>query len=124
MKEVLISLETAKLITKNDFDVLCEYGYGQCNDGTDSDPFVLNDIVKTYPAPTQSLLQKWLREKYHIAVEVAQMGIENFFPMNWILEIGGLKGIRMHKKYKTYEEALEVGLYEALKYIIDAWNKE
>lgn len=64
-------------------------------------------------------IQKWLRDKYHIYCRVASNSLTCHFPMNSILDIDGDKmmGPRYDKNYITYEGALEVGLYEALKLI-------
>jgi len=75
-------------------------------------------------APTQSLLQKWLRETHniHIKIEISNIGryyfqIYQFEPKNksnvlfFISQNVGLS------KYDVYEEALEIGLQEALKLI-------
>ena len=69
--------------------------------------------------PTQSLLQKWLRKKHFIKVRVASNSRTSHFPMTELLELDGTKGCGPSylKNYKTYEKALEKGLYEALKLI-------
>jgi hypothetical protein len=75
-----------------------------------------------YSIPTQSILQKWLREKHNIHIEIylghdenkiwwnvelykIELGY-NFEPTN-LEDIGG----------DSYEEALEFGLQKALKLI-------
>ena len=72
-----------------------------------------------YEAPTQNMLKTWLRRKYHLNVRVASNSINTHFPMIELLEVGGtqLKGPAYNKNYKKYEDALEVGLFEALKLI-------
>ena len=73
--------------------------------------------LNTFSAPTQSILQKWLREKYNIHVEVRIWSqgygvvlFQNNFPI-----------VQVNNNYiywhKGYEEALEEGLFEALKLI-------
>lgn len=68
LRDELISFETAKLAKEKGFDVECEryfdetggmWTYNNWGDG-------LRDGA--YWRPTQSLLQKWLREKYNIEV--------------------------------------------------------
>lgn len=122
MKEQLISFETAKLAKEKGFGVgfTTQYCYSSDNDGLHIANF--DNAVKTKPdelflAPTQSLLQKWLREKYHLFVCVAHNSLESHFPMIQLLDIDGslLKGPPYLKNYKTHEEALEIGLQEALK---------
>jgi hypothetical protein len=106
MKEELITFETAKLAKEKGFD--------------------LNGHTNDEVSPTQSLLQKWLREVHKINVE-----------SNYLPNIPGYRclfvpmtdKISMEEKYKlfskyygrnthdSYEEALEEGLQEALKLI-------
>ena len=71
-------------------------------------------IQKNYFAPTQSLLQKWLREKYDISIKIDDFTTNSKVRFDYsISEIGSQdddpKGV-----FKTYEEALEEGLKEAL----------
>lgn len=84
-----------------------------------------------YLAPTQGLLQKWLREVYNIEVDVMRYtysggeyqgkcymwAIDKYDPNYnpetedpWILETRESQGY----DFKVYEEALEEGLYQAL----------
>ena len=66
MKEQLISFSTAKLAKEKGFD-----NYDVANYYREGINYALNNSgtstikeVGNYPAPTQSLLQKWLREKH------------------------------------------------------------
>jgi hypothetical protein len=144
MKEECIILETAKLAKEKGFDIGCNGSYTEFHKTHKSDnpSFAMkkgevefdgssyninnspmsdfsNKNYTTYSAPTQGLLQKWLREKYHLYVRVATNSITTHFPMIELAEVGGthLKGPVYDKNYETYEEALEVGLQEALKLI-------
>lgn len=68
-------------------------------------------------APTQSLLQKWLREKHSIHINIGTIAFNkgiNKMP-NYGYCISSTKN--HNKKITNYEEALEEGLYEALKFI-------
>lgn len=70
-------------------------------------------IQSNYLAPTQSLLQKWLRDIHFIDVEpkaIRFVGDEKASYYNNYIN-GSM--IEM-KKYNSYEEALEEGLYQAL----------
>ena len=73
-------------------------------------------------APTQSLLQKWLREVHniHILMNVGMNnGIKQTFYCNTIVFGTNLyesKFRSITSKY-TYEEALEAGIFEGLKLI-------
>lgn len=70
--------------------------------------------------PTQSLLQRWLREKHdiHIIVKVFwDSKTNNRTYAADIYKIGDKPIMRKRKVESTYEEALEQGLIEALKLI-------
>jgi spore maturation protein CgeB len=64
-----------------------------------------------YSIPTQSLLQKWLREVYGIDIWVERWSKNE----NYIFQCPKLNLQRIFGYYNTYEEALEAGLQEALK---------
>ena len=127
MKEELISFETAKLAKEKGYtqEWLDHYEYYK-EDGS------LHNWKYDYPAPTQSLLQKWLREVHEIHIH-----IEVWRNMDHCDEYKGFitkpayikplydktnKGLdimeikRVSFKYE-YKEALEAVLQEALKLI-------
>jgi hypothetical protein len=154
MKESIISLETAILAKEKGFD--CDYFYhynedGQvtensdivnigCEGGLSTDHHLMNN---TYAgiliAPTQALLQKWLREEHHIYVSVERCVIgsdewEFGYFIEWLPKenhedkrrVGSFKEKRSFQDnypynyvgaWHTYEEGLEKGLQEALKLI-------
>jgi len=121
MTDQLISFETAKLaeekgFTKDRFSHFPSFCYTINANGYKEG--ILNHVSVGIPAPTQSLLQKWLREKYniHIIIEPEIDPIDDSVYYRWRgrikmrpSQIGGVS--------KTYEEALEQGLQEALKLI-------
>lgn len=66
-------------------------------------------------APTQSLLQKWLREIHFILVEPIYNTNYNYFDL---VIFNGSSHLSHHfKAFNSYEEALEEGLQKALKLI-------
>lgn len=116
MKEQLISFETAKLAKEKGF---------KCNSSDCSWAYLnTNGMAMSYDEkscvliPTQSLLQKWLREKHdlHLCVGLDRSLIEepnyNYQLINHSQTVD-----YSETNFKTYEEALEKGLYEALKLI-------
>jgi len=126
MQEKLITFETAvlakdkKIIFRDifPFNYSCYLKNGEClNDDAFKDSEKIQSNI-----PTQSLLQKWLREVHNIIVNVDCV-IEN----DWLLTIRidphfktkVYKNMDFDDKYTfiTYEEALEQGLQEALKLI-------
>jgi hypothetical protein len=131
MKEQLISFETAKLAKEKGLDkIRCNYiyniGYHDLQPEMDAfESFPKDSVSGQFHlalAPTQSLLQKWLREKHKIYIDVDSA---------CYLEEGKYAAqIHAHGKrhfqknildgftiFKTYEEALEEGLAEALRLI-------
>ena len=144
MKEQIISFEVAKLAKEKEFDEYCFRGYKvntkklisisdidfeevihQRDLGNDHSVFeelffknsqVINNYSIT--APTQSLLQKWLREKHELSIEVFSD------EARWEVIVEKLPSYSAHDseystddKFNTYEEALERGLKQALKLI-------
>ena len=112
--EGLISFETAKLAEEKGFKKLCDFSY-------DEDGILTGNCEQSYNyvAPTQSLLQKWLREEHHLIVIVAYQYEHDSTPYSyWIYkENNSLPLNQWINDLKTYEEALEKGLQEALKLI-------
>jgi hypothetical protein len=150
MEEQLINFDTAKLAKEKGYfnGIYKSYTQYHINYDYDDDPnhpesykkneirfngsfFHINNFEKNdysneyytiYEAPTQSLLQKWLREKHgiHILVEPSCEKVpkyllklyddNNLDECKFVADYGCLW-------YDSYEEALEIGLQEALKLI-------
>ncbi len=74
MEEQLISFETAKLAKEKGFDIICQKGFNPNNGNIIEGNlwFVLNTLESNYhiQCPTQSLLQRWLREVHNIHIEL------------------------------------------------------
>ena len=126
MPEEFIIFETAKLLKEKGFDWKCErtidcneiirkYDYPQsmscCTE--------INGELVEFLCPTLYVVQKWLRETKKLHVEVSYMHGDY-----WIYDIltipnHDLVGLsdRPLVHYKSYEEALEAGIQEALKLI-------
>lgn len=128
MEEQLIEFETAKLAAEKGLrrrGELIKEGQTlkinldgiKCNtcfnlQGNPTTPkYVHND--QQYVRPTQSLLQKWLREKHDIEIYV-RSSVDLYNKKYWttFLPNGCLEN-----KNNTYEEALEFGLQKGLKLI-------
>ena len=125
MEDTRIIFETAKLAKEKRFPQepnrrkVPYYNYkGEFNgDVTDFLRKYLRDEdtsdVESVSAPTQSLLAKWLREQHNIHL-IAYKNI-NIDGYDWcFITTDGITNIN---SYKTYEEAYEIGLQEALKLI-------
>jgi len=127
MREELITFETAKLAKEKGFDWQTRDGYHsdlQDNEFWESWDLYLSDHFKkrlvsqdVYAAPTQSLLQKWLREEYKIFLN-SITGYDLGTRFQILYEEEGISFDDLYTNmFETYEEALEEGLQEALKLI-------
>jgi len=112
MTDQLISFETAKLAKEKGFNIECIY-HIEKNLKTEE---ILNHVHYGYECPTQSLLQKWIRETHsiHIGIDYDVGGWSYFYLTNLK---SPTKDVNWSKNYDTYEETLEAGLQEALKLI-------
>ena len=141
MKEQLISFEIAKLAKEKGFDWKCQhyfssahpeigidveegFNHAQSSKGTyvgPKDILIDRNSYKggIFSRPTQSLLQRWLREKHKI--DVLPSLLEMYFQASnpkYVTKISHyLRVQEFTKDYGTYEEALEEGLQKALKLI-------
>jgi hypothetical protein len=73
-----------------------------------------------WAAPTKSYLQNWLREFHKIEItpryDTYNIQLEEI--LGYRVEVFSFStGSRIYRTFKTYEEALEKGLFEALKLI-------
>lgn len=141
MEETLINFVTANLAKKKGFDKIIRYGneaslydrkgehvyyvnYGFMGSGLDAGYI---------SAPTQSLLQKWLREVHNIETRADVNFYNKKHKLGYLYSIDCFDENNIHdgkdydlhqlekvgksEGFNTYEEALEIGLQEALKLI-------
>lgn len=118
IEEQLINFDTAKLAKEKGFDLLVNRTYNKTEkldpfDEYDASLCNYNEWNNFTSAPTQSLLQKWLREKYRKHIDVNPFYYKGDF-ISWNLRI---HNTYYKDKYNSYEEALEIGLQEVLKLI-------
>lgn len=125
MEEQRISFETATLAKDKGYDIV-DYNHAfNPNTGYELEGHVVTNLLYAEPdlskhlfRPTQSLLQKWLREKHNIHVECChndQIGYRVWtktFP-----DKTSFVEKNENIFFNAYEEALEQGLLEALKLI-------
>ena len=120
MIETIVSLETAKLLKEEEFNVNVNTYYDEYNrlqvdkpKNDWNDPLYLGTICS---APTQSLAQQWLRDEKMLVliIDVDFTELEcyycNIYDKTRVLQ-------EQTKNCITYEEALEEGLKQALKLI-------
>lgn len=128
MEEQLINFSTAKLAKEKGFNIPCinmyyteEFFEGeiigelyQTDSGYSNDKF-----DGSASAPTQSLLQKWLREVHNIHIEI-RVGIRqnNLYKSEAFTICGDLKHNSKISEYLSpYEEVLEIALQNGLTLI-------
>ena len=77
---------------------------------------------EAYAAPTQGLLQKWIREEHKLIISINIMSDLSYYSL--LINIDedklNLSNQSKNRGFITYEEALEDGLFEALKLIKSA----
>lgn len=138
MNETVITNEVAKLAKKIGFDIPTIGYYIKLNDGWEFQ----RDEIGSYnwnerkgrSAPSQAVLQTWLRNKYGYSLEVnykffaVSSGNGFYFsikrlPHNCWGHLAGQIGQEYYGKdilngFKRYEEALETGLLETIKILL------
>jgi hypothetical protein len=119
MEEQLITIKTAKLAKEKGFDELCNNYYAGSDTIYKSKENGIHNsflfAVLSCTAPTQSLLQKWLREKYDIHIGIEPYG-DNTYDYVLVSELIESDSDDEYS-FATYEDALEAALYEALNLI-------
>lgn len=115
MNEQIISFETAKLAKEKGFDLKSQWLELNLLDinGNTVNEFSASQIC----LPTQALLQKWLREVHNIHVVVIPHKFSDHYEYRYTLAFV-VEGL-VSDMYNSYEEALDQGLLEALKLIIN-----
>jgi len=134
MKEQLIEFETAKLAKEKGFGSVLLYPKCYDNGKLKKRPSFSSGSPTDYgdrftAAPTQALLQKWLRDECNIHIvlmpdkDTITNGGKMFFNVAIKLDAKDyeyamiLRGDGVIQNVKTYEQALEAGLIEGLKLI-------
>jgi len=118
MDDELIKFKTAKLANEKGYCITTEGSYK-----ADGGMHPTSSLEARFLAPTQSLLQRWLRKVHNIDVEPYQIQLlsanreiemtDNEYSYK-ILVKGIMEFVTNDNEFETYEEALEKGLYTAL----------
>lgn len=121
MKEQIVSFEVAKLAKEKGFNIPCRSKYTVMKT---KKKFTTNSMLSrvstkdnVYLVPTQSLLQKWLREGRSINVIVDKVDSTPSSGYYFNIYSENIEDEYDIIEFDTYEEALEKGLEEALKII-------
>jgi len=140
MKEKIIDIETAILAESKEYNIPC-WDFIDIADEESSVMDYIGDnfeekleyakeFVK-YWRPTQSVLKNWLREEHNIDVDVSRdTEVHYKDETRWIVHVSNWNHIKVIKTpiahinspadwygidFKSYEEAFEKGLFNALK---------
>lgn len=124
MEEQIVTFETAKLAYEKGFDEPCSRVFGLNSDVSHNRGWSTKctndridfDVHQQISAPTQSLLQKWLREVHNIDITLALVANSYGFYIHNNRNYTN-KGENYGISGNTYEQALEKGLQEGLKLI-------
>jgi hypothetical protein len=118
MREELISFDVSKLAVEKGIDDFFDHCgvYWLSDKRLDLEEKYLFEKEIAIPAPTQSFLQKWIREKHHIDVIVSS----NLIGYSYILyKRYPPKNITTTELFEHYEDALESALKRALEEITE-----
>ena len=136
IEEQFVSFDTARMLKEVGFNIPCRgiyvtdrtgyYEFREYDNKQTTDNLWWNTedgFQYEYLAPIQALAARWLHEVHRIVVDVA------YIPPHvgrdvWQYFVGGMDDMvwpgdyePSDRKYETYEEAMEVGLQEAIKLI-------
>ena len=134
MEEQLISFDTAKLAKEKGFNIPTISYYSPKGRSEESEGYMTerlessnwNDGQGSYPthakdvecsAPTQSLLQKWIREVHNISIKIDDFYTNGKLRFDFSVSELGSQDDNPKGIFEIYEEALEMALFEALKLI-------
>ncbi len=127
MKEQIISFDTAKLAKEKGFDwqVRNYFRITSISKPIEEDRCTMQNInamkdSSIFSRPTQSLLQRWLREKHKIHIDLWYNDLTNKWRCECLYLLPLMEVLSVNcNEHPTYEEALEEGLQEGLKLIPD-----
>ena len=119
MREQLVSVKIARLAKEKGFNHKCKTAYLSNTVGLYHSEFYLNYDINGCVVPTQSLLQKWLRETHSIYAEarvLCDIDNDKMFHSPFVNNRIVLHDNRLNK-YSTYEQALSTALIKSLELI-------
>ena len=116
--EEICTYEVAKLAKENGFDVPTHYAYNENCQKAMYMELCLNRNTKdsrSISAPTQSLLQRWLREERNIDIAIIPLYTGGYSNIVYNIHCRDNRVVNTNAGYATYELALE----DALKYALE-----
>lgn len=123
MTEELVTLETAKMLKEKGFNEYCKNVISDKGLMMETIFRTSKDLPKSfYSCPMQSIAQKWIRETKNLHISIIRNACGYGYDIckadnDTHITDGIFKGPNDGGQWDTYEEALEVGIQEALKFI-------
>ena len=118
-----VEIQTAKQLKEIGFNLYCEYFYEELKSGTirwQKVKYYNCELKKNeFLCPTQDIVLNWLRENFKINVSICVVehwGI-TYSIQKYNDDFFNIKVIESEEFFSTYEEAMEYGIQEAIKYI-------
>lgn len=132
MIDELVKYPTAKLAKLKGFDEQTKNAFDENGEQVFCDPYTVNvrlvglgnpqghkwwnsKEIGKYARPSQSLLQRWLREVHKIHIIITSISQESW--QYHITKVGDSLGKLYNEDYDDYEKALEDSLVDALNLI-------
>lgn len=140
MEENKVTFETAKLAKEKGFDIDCKNKYietlehtlemgrgGDCTFPYQAPRILSSHSYDTWDivhcsAPTQSLLQKWLREVHNIHITILRYQKGKYYLVSVVGNDENENENDFNVKYTYFEEALECGLQQGLELVKFTFN--
>lgn len=119
--EEICTYEVAKLAKEKGFDVPTHYAYNENCQKAMYMELCLNRNTKdsrSISAPTQSLLQRWLREERNIDIAIVPLYTGGYSYIVYNIHCRDNRVVNTNAGYATYELALEDALKYALKKLV------
>lgn len=126
MEDQLVTFETAKLAKEKAFDerITNYFQIGVISKGVQEHTLLVpQKITSLFPnealwaRPTQSLLQRWLRDVHNIYITVQPVIFTGDREPSYFAPVLNNTTINTRWKFDSWEKALEEGLMESLKLI-------
>ena len=114
IEEAYVSFETAELLKERGFRE-CSTSY--ISEDGDIFPTPLVKRKGYYPAPTQQMAMRWLREVHHLLINIVWTGYEGLF--SW--DVDNMENgycTNIDEEDQSYEEAIEAALKYCLTNLI------
>jgi len=123
-----VTVETSKLLKEAGFNMSCEYFYneGSCYE-LQNDSLIRTGSGLVYEAPTQSLVQLWLRDIHQINIGMSfKPNIKKWDFITYPMALTGRQYVMYYseyyrnnnnRRYDKYELALEDAIIESINLI-------